>query len=461
MKVLKLLIVDDVEDNRIVLRSICKKLENFEIKEAIDGIEAVEMTHEYKPHIILMDIMMPRMDGFEASKLIKKLYPDTIIIAVTAVVDPTMQTRMSQIGVDTYITKPIDKELILFKLQSIGSALRAKYGSFKPLSKKKALNPFNSDIRSYKMIFDISDSESMMDFGMWLFEQCSHKEVSTCGRFDLIVELFYKLMRQGIKNGSSISIIIEESYEEVYITTIFKGDIVIDDRIKTITQEFDAEFIIEKNILCAKLKKSVVECGNSKEVPKKPITKEIITEEKVVVKEILSISDEEKELLRQSFSKKTSAKEYVEDLGGDVVEEILDLASVDDEWSEKLGLFEDTPDTKNLINFATMVLDVYARTMNSLFEFSALAYALSSLSTFLKTNANEIIKDEQKVKTLIMLLKHFALDLSSWRENIFIVQNTQDIHYLDSSFFSSCMQIEGIICEKELGVDDENDMEFF
>ena len=60
-----------------------------------------------------------------------------------------------------------------------------------------------------------------------------------------------------------------------------------------------------------------------------------------------------------------------------------------------------------------------------------------------------------------MLLKHFALDLSSWRENIFIVQNTQDIHYLDSSFFSSCMQIEGIICEKELGVDDENDMEFF
>lgn len=460
MKVIKLLIVDDVEDNRIVLKSICKKLENFEIQEAADGIEAIETTHEYKPNIILMDIMMPRMDGFEASKLIKKLYPDTIIIAVTAVVDPVMQTRMSQIGVDTYITKPIDKELIRFKLQSIGSSIRAKYGSFKSLSKKNALNPFNSDIRSFKTIFDISDSDCMMDFGMWLFEQCSQKEVASCGRFDLIVELFYKLMNQGIRGGNAISIIIEESYEEVYITTIFKGDIVIDDRIKTIVKEFNAEFIIEKNILCAKLKKSI-EYKNDDSVIEKPIAKEIVTEEKAVIKETLSISNEEKELLRQSFSKKTSAKEYVEDLGGDVIEEILDLSSIDDEWSDKLGVFEDTPTTKNLINFSTMVVDVYARTMNSLFEFSALAYALSSLSIFLQTNADEITKDEQKVKTLVMLLKHFALDLSSWRENIFIVQNTQDIHYLDSSFFSSCMQIEGIICEKELGVDDENDMEFF
>jgi hypothetical protein len=62
---------------------------------------------------------------------------------------------------------------------------------------------------------------------------------------------------------------------------------------------------------------------------------------------------------------------------------------------------------------------------------------------------------------MIMFFEHLGEDLTSWREHIFILQDTEDIHYLDSSFFSSCMQIEGIIGNKEVSGDDEDCMEFF
>ena len=137
------------------------------------------------------------------------------------------------------------------------------------------------------------------------------------------------------------------------------------------------------------------------------------------------------------------------------------MASLDEEWREKLTTFEEMPSDENLKKFANGVLDVYAHTINSLFEFTALAYALTSLGVFLKEKAHIVVQDSNKTKTLIMLLENLGYDLVTWRKHIFEFQDTLDIHYLDSSFFSSCMQIEGIMSNKEIDVDDDNDMEFF
>ncbi|MDO8453704.1 MAG: response regulator, partial [Sulfurimonas sp.] len=107
------------------------------------------------------------------------------------------------------------------------------------------------------------------------------------------------------------------------------------------------------------------------------------------------------------------------------------------------------------------VLNVYVRAINNLFEFTALAYALSSLSVFIKSSAKIISEDSEKRRMLSLLLEHLGHDLTSWREHIFILQDTADIHYIDSSFFSSCMQIEAIIDDKHVDADDDNEMEFF
>ncbi|MCX6051480.1 MAG: response regulator [Campylobacterales bacterium] len=476
MDKLKLLIADDSEDNRLVLRAICRKLEGFEIRDAVDGLEAIEITQTWQPHIILMDIMMPKMDGFEASKIIKEQYPDVVIIAVTAVIDSRVEDNMSLIGVDIYIHKPVDRELIRYKLQSIAASLRVTLGKKNILSTKIALNPFNSDIRSFKTIFDILNAESMMDFGMWLFDQYNGKSIVASNKFDRAVEVFYMLMSQGNKNGETMSIIIEESYEEFYITMKFDRVITLEQKVSEMLKEFGTEFILQENIVCVRLSKPQEIKVIAKEIPKY-IEKILLTTTKVEstcqsiqeeiqesvkeVKEIRVIQSNERELLHQSFVNKTSAADYVSELGGDVLEEILDLTSIDEEWEGTLGAIEKNPTEENFVYFADSVLNVYVRAINNLFEFTALAYALTSLSVFMKESAKVVSEDSEKIKMLIMLLEHLGKDLTSWREHIFILQDTADIHYVDSSFFSSCMQIEAIIDDKHVDADDENDMEFF
>lgn len=462
MNKIKLLIVDDIEDNRLVLKAICRKLEGFEVQEAQDGQEALAKTKEWNPDIILMDVLMPVMDGFEASRAIKELYPEITIMVITAVIDQAMKKNMSDIGIDSYINKPIDKEFIRFKLQTIGFALRLKKKEYEALSSKKALNPFNNDIRSFRTVFTIVDSESMMDFGMWLYEQCNTKESIACNKFDAMIELFYALMSKGLKETSSLSIIIEQNYEELYITVDFSHKVVLEPKVIDILEDFAIAYVVEDTIFCIRLNKHFKNTMQNKVQEVTPKEPEIqITAAQEPQKEVRAMQSGEKEMLRQSFVNKTSAQEYVSEIGGDVLDEILDLSSLDEQWMEKLAIIEQNPTQENLEDFTGNVLNIYVKAINNLFEFTALGYALSSLSSFIRDAAENLVKDEAKIKMLTMLLEHLGSDLSTWREHIFVLQDTADIHYLDSSFFSSCMQIEGIISEKNLDVEEENDLEFF
>jgi len=480
---LKLLIVDDVEDNRLVLKAICRKMEGFEIREAEDGIEAVETVESWRPHIVLMDIMMPRMNGVEASQIIKERYPDTVIMVITAMIDPQMEQNLASMGVAAYIHKPIDKELIRFKLQSFGALLRSKEGKYSKLSQKAAVNPFNTDIRHFKTVFEITDSDGMMDFGMWILSRCEERVSISCPKIDGALEFFYEVMRYSTRNAKELSIVVEESFEEIYVTMTFQEAIELSAKAGMLLEDLGNDCRINTKSACVRL--SIVGSGpkeirhtapaitENKPLPEpkatvikaEPVQEEIrvtptLTEPEEV-KEKRVLESGEKEMLRQSFVHKTAAVDYVREIGGDVLDEIRDLGSLDEEWKEKIQRFEDDPTVENLRQFADNVLGVYVRAINNLFEFTALAYALSSLGSFLKENGEAIVQDPGKIKMLVLMIEHLGHDLESWREHIFGLQDAADIHYLDSSFFSSCMQIEGIIANKEIDADDDNDMEFF
>lgn len=470
MSEIKLLIVDDVEDNRLVLHAICRKMEGFIIQEACDGLEAVAMSESWRPHIILMDVMMPNLDGFEASKIIKERYPETIIMVVTAVIDPHMEANMSSIGVAAYVHKPIDKELIRFKLQNFGSFLRGKEGEHTKLSSKEALNPFSKDVRSFRTIFDVTDAESMMDFGIWILERCEERLHSPCAKVDPMIELFYELMRSSLRSNSRIGIIIEESFEEMFVTMQFDEPVIFTGRMNDILDDLEENCIVGENIVCIRLgmkedfRKVESSACISVPEPHTPMGIEWVGVSSTLNAEPIKtrqIDQEEKELLRQSFVNKTTAIDYVRDIGGDVLDEIQDLESLDGEWIEHLGVLESTPSVETIRIFVDNVLGVYVRAINSLLEFTALAYALSSLGSFMKEHSETIVSDGEKLKTLVMLIEHLGNDLSSWREHLFGLQDAADIHYLDSSFFSSCMQIEQIVGNTQITTDDDNDLELF
>jgi len=103
----KLLVVDDVENNREL---IVKDFEdtNISVVTAQDGLDAIEKYKKYKPDIVLMDIRMPKMDGYEASVEIKKI-SDVPIIALTASVMQDEYERSKRKNFDGYLRKPVLK----------------------------------------------------------------------------------------------------------------------------------------------------------------------------------------------------------------------------------------------------------------------------------------------------------------------------------------------------------------
>ncbi|MBE9228852.1 PAS domain S-box protein [Phormidium sp. LEGE 05292] len=109
----RILIVDEVEDNRLLLHQLLAPLE-FEIKEAENGLEAVNQWEKWQPHLIWMDMRMPVMDGYEATKKIKS-QPEgqnTIIIAVTASALEEDRSLVLAAGCDDFVRKPFREATI-------------------------------------------------------------------------------------------------------------------------------------------------------------------------------------------------------------------------------------------------------------------------------------------------------------------------------------------------------------
>lgn len=124
----RILVVDDSTDSRLVLMKILTSI-GFVVQEAINGIEAIALWQTWQPHLILMDMRMPIMDGYEATRVIKTREETsiqntksqisnwkTIIIALTANAFEEQREAIIKAGCDDYINKPFREEELLEKL---------------------------------------------------------------------------------------------------------------------------------------------------------------------------------------------------------------------------------------------------------------------------------------------------------------------------------------------------------
>ncbi|MCL2930640.1 MAG: response regulator [Trichodesmium sp. St16_bin4-tuft] len=116
----KILLVEDNEMNRDMLsrRLIRKK---FEVVIAINGVEGVEMSISEIPDIILMDMSLPELDGWEATKKIKanQQTKDIPVIAITAHAMTGDREKCLQAGCDDYDTKPVEFPRLLDKIKNL------------------------------------------------------------------------------------------------------------------------------------------------------------------------------------------------------------------------------------------------------------------------------------------------------------------------------------------------------
>lgn len=103
----RILVVDDEVEVCNTLKKFLA-LKGYEVYTALDGETAVSKTKEVRPHIVLLDIIMPGMSGIDTLKEIKKVDPTVGVIMVTAVVDEEQAKKALKLGAYEYITKPID-----------------------------------------------------------------------------------------------------------------------------------------------------------------------------------------------------------------------------------------------------------------------------------------------------------------------------------------------------------------
>ena len=128
---LKILIVDDEEMIRAVLREYIE-FEGNEAYEAKDGMEAVRLCKENDYDLILMDIMMPQLDGFSAVKEIKKT-KDMPVIMLSARGEEYDKLFAFELGVDDYVTKPFSPKEVMARIQAVTKRKSQKQDTTKPL----------------------------------------------------------------------------------------------------------------------------------------------------------------------------------------------------------------------------------------------------------------------------------------------------------------------------------------
>ena len=103
----RILIVDDEAPVAALLEQALRN-EGYEVARAVDGMDAMNRLHVFKPDVVVMDIMMPRLDGVQTTRLLRRnrSFGDTVIVALSARTDEAAREAMREAGANLYMRKP-------------------------------------------------------------------------------------------------------------------------------------------------------------------------------------------------------------------------------------------------------------------------------------------------------------------------------------------------------------------
>ena len=199
----RILVVDDRVESRLLLVRLLTSI-GFFVQEAENGSEAVDMWSNWQPHLILMDMRMPVMDGYQATREIKARErgqggqernvafspslptPRTIIIALTASAFEEERQKILSAGCDDFIPKPFNAQILL---QKVGEYLGAKYINQLETANKEAVYQEKQIITTSD---DISKQLSQMPVE-WVMQL--HRAAASCSD-DIILELMEQIPQE-------------------------------------------------------------------------------------------------------------------------------------------------------------------------------------------------------------------------------------------------------------------------
>ena len=213
----KILLVDDEPDILVFMEYNLKK-ENYIIYKATNGKEAIEKAKSEHPDLIILDIMMPEMDGIETCRILRELpeFKNTMIAFLTARSEDYSQIAGLDIGADDYITKPIKPRVLVSRIK----ALFRRY------------NPQNEEINQKSNVLQIGDLQ--IDREQYLVFKGAKKIELPRKEFELLSLL-------ATKPGKVFT--RDEILNKVWGNDVVVGDRTIDVHIRKLRERFGDELI--------------------------------------------------------------------------------------------------------------------------------------------------------------------------------------------------------------------------
>ena len=451
-----ILVVDDNAHNRLIIRLLLEDFANdnglspFLIDEADDGEKAYNLCKESFYNIIFMDIMMPRMDGIEATKLIKKINDFSMIIAISAIEDSDKKSLILSAGAEDYIAKPINSDIFLNRVRNYLTLAESR------MHKKHSydnVNLYTKEIYNRHTKFFINSEDSQAEF--WEFFLLNARQKSDF-LSDIVRSIISIVEKQ--KNSKQSAVYIEESENKQYFTLV---------GIKSLPSQV-IKLILLKNGMKENsylLTDDKVSFELSKSSQEAPLEEPAPVASSLPQREIVD-------------SVTVSKKHESVELDGELYNELPQQSQNDFKTSTELEVFNylDPEDLYELEDFVSKLsslmlvvgngditreeveemysyLDKIGSILSLYSEVFDISKALSELSSDMATHIEEFIQNSE---ALGPLCKAFSNDMSHWVEQTFHT-GAPSVNFMNDTIVVNCQTIGGMLkMNDETPMDDDD-----
>ena len=159
---MKILVVEDEERIRKVIKSFLEK-KGYNVKEACDGEEGLDIFYEWNPDLILLDVMMPKKDGYEVCRAVRE-EKSTPILMLTAKTQEEDEIRGLEIGADDYIRKPFSLRILELRVKNLLGDEILSIGNFKFLKNEKSVYLENDSLdlppKEYDLLYYLAKNQN-------------------------------------------------------------------------------------------------------------------------------------------------------------------------------------------------------------------------------------------------------------------------------------------------------------
>jgi two-component system chemotaxis response regulator CheY len=448
---MNILIVDDNKNNRMILRLLLEDYiddhDNIEfiIDEVSDGEEAVEACKDKSYDIVFMDIMMPNMDGIEATKIIRGKDKKTMIIAVSAVDDSNRQKLILSNGAEDYISKPVNSDIFNARIANYITLVESREHKKRNIH---GINLFTKDIFSRHINFIISSEDSLSEFWEYYLLDSENK----CDDLSDVIRTIFAISEAQIRLKIDSDIYVEDSEEDRFFT-LTKVDQVPSRVVELMLRKnaLECEYKLEDDKLSFKLpKKITIEADNEMfdSLPVQDMNKSVSTFELQEIKE-QEIKEEIASEVDYSSSSTLEVYDYIEE------EDLFDLEEFAGKLSSLMLIVGSGDVTEEDVIEIYTYIDKIGSIISTYPEVYPISKALTELALDMSTHISEFVANSESLGPMCTA---FSQDLLNWIEQSFHT-GAPSADFMNDTIVVNCQTISSMLKMDEVSAGAEDDFD--